>query len=75
MNAAISASFSSVAPTWKALPWRPPRRWMAVTTQMTARPSGSGGTPGRIALAYCPNAIAASATGAAKPTVAESQPP
>ena len=45
-----------------------------MTAQRTARPSGSGGTPGRIALAYCPNAIAASATGALNPTVAESQP-
>ncbi|PXW55894.1 hypothetical protein BY998_11715 [Methylobacterium sp. B4] len=48
--------------------------WTTVTTQITASPSKSGGAPGRTALAYCPNAIAASATGAAKPTVAESHP-
>ena len=37
-------------------------------------PSANGGAPGAIDLKYSPNAIAASATGAAKPTVADSQP-
>ena len=55
-------------------PRRPPRSRTAVTAHRTARPRGSGGTPGRIASAYCPNAIAASAAGALNPTVAESQP-
>ena len=37
-------------------------------------PSAIGGAPGTTDLAYSPNAIAASATGAAKPTVADTQP-
>ena len=36
--------------------------------------SASGGAPGSTDLPYSPNAIAASATGAAKPTVADTQP-
>ena len=44
------------------------------TSQTTPMASASGGAPGKTDLPYSPNAIAANATGAAKPTVADTQP-
>ena len=44
------------------------------TSQTTPMASASGGRAGNTDLPYSPNAIAASATGAAKPTVADTQP-
>ncbi len=70
----MSRSFTTVAPTWNPCPSGPPRRRMAVTAHSTASPRGSAGAAGWKALAYWPNAIAASATGAAKPKVAVRKP-
>jgi hypothetical protein len=44
------------------------------TSQTKAIASSSGGAAGTTDLAYSPNAMAASATGAANPTVADTQP-
>ena len=46
----------------------------AVTSHTAPTASMSGDTPGSTARPYSPKAIAASATGAAKPTVADTQP-
>ena len=74
MKAAITPSFRAVEAIWKALPCRSPLRWIDETRRIDPSPSSIGETPGRKDLAYSPSAIAARATGAEKPTVAESQP-
>src|SRR5262249_4130691 len=73
-NPMTSANLSTVQMFWTALPSRMPRKCTSATSQETARPSTSGGIPGTMALKYSPNAMAASAIGAANPTVAETQP-
>src|SRR6516225_11186698 len=73
-NPLMSTNLSTVQMFWNALPSRMPRKCTSATSQQTARPSTSGGIPGTMALKYSPNAIAASAIGAANPTVAETQP-
>src|SRR5262245_61869523 len=70
----ISTTLRTVQVFWNALPSRMPRKCTSPTSQVTARPSTSGGIPGTMALKYSPNAMAASAIGAANPTVAETQP-
>ena len=70
----ISASLSTVQTLWKTLPECTPARCTSVIAQVAATPSQSTGTPGQTALKYSPNAMAASAIGAEKPTVADSQP-
>ena len=68
-------TLSTVQAIWNALLWRMPRRSDQRHDPDDRRcRARSGGTPGRMALPYWPKAMAASATGAAKPTVAESQP-
>src|ERR1043166_6219699 len=47
---------------------------MIETSQTTPMASASGGAGGHTDLAYSPNAMAASATGAENPTVADTQP-
>ncbi len=56
------------------LPCRTPLRWIVETRRIDPSPSSIGEAPGQKDFAYSPSAIAASATGAEKPTVAESQP-
>src|SRR4029077_19317709 len=73
-NAMMSTNLSTVQMFWNALPSRVPRKCTSATSQQTARPSTRGGIPGTMALKYSPNAMAASAIGAANPTVAETQP-
>src|SRR5262249_11477871 len=73
-NTIISDNLSTVQMFRNALPSRMPRTCTSATSQETARPSTSGGIPGTMALKYSPNAMAASAIGAANPTVAETQP-
>src|SRR5262249_39540124 len=73
-NPMISVNMRTVQTFWNALPSRMPRKCTSATSQETARPSTSGGIPGTMALKYSPNAMAASAIGAANPTVAETQP-
>src|ERR1700732_1742402 len=73
-NASITPTFRTVQTIWNALLWRMPRSPTSDTIQTTHSPRTSGGTPGRIAFPYWPKAMAASATGAAKPTVADSHP-
>src|SRR5665213_3421670 len=73
-NATISTTLRMVANSWKVLECRTPVSCTIDTSQTTPMASTSGGAPGSTDLPYSPNAIAASATGAAKPTVAETQP-
>lgn len=70
----MSTSLTTVQIFWNAPPLRIPRKCTNAISQEIARPSTSGGIPGTIALKYSPNAMAASAIGAAKPTVADTQP-
>src|SRR5215470_7076369 len=73
-KAMISASLSTVQMLWKTLPEFTPARCTRVIAQVAATPTQSAGAPGTTALKYSPNAMAARAIGAAKPTVADSQP-
>ena len=60
--------------SWKVEECLTPVNCTIETSHTTPMASGIGGTPGMTDLAYSPKAMAASATGAAKPTVAETQP-
>ena len=73
-NATISTTFRMVEINWKVLECLTPLSCTIDTSQTTPMASASGGTPGSTDWPYCPNAMAASATGAAKPTVADTQP-
>src|SRR5882724_9087682 len=73
-KATISTTFRMVATSWKVEECFTPLSCTSDTTHTTPTASMSGGASGRIDLPYSPNAIAASATGAAKPTVADTQP-
>src|SRR5215470_11408471 len=70
----IRMSLTTVDMVWNAEPYLIPDKWNIVTSQITLRPSASDGMSGKNGFAYSPKAIAASATGAANPTVADSQP-
>ena len=70
----ISTTFKMVAISWNVLDCRTPASCTIDTSQTTPTASASGGAPGSTDLPYSPNAIAASATGAANPTVADTQP-
>jgi len=73
-KATISATLRMVATSWKLLECRTPVNCTSDTSQTMAMASASGGAPGSTDLPYSPKAMAASATGAAKPTVADTQP-
>src|SRR5258708_4371918 len=74
-NATISTTFNIVATSWKVLECLTPPSCTSDTSQTTPTASASGGAPGSTDLPYSPNAIAASATGARKPPLADTQPP
>src|SRR6202012_1892641 len=63
-----------VATSWNVLECLTPQSCTIETAQTSPIASASGDTPGTTDRPYSPNAIAASATGAAKPTVADTQP-
>src|SRR5215468_11144256 len=73
-KATISTTLSSVEANWKFEECLTPVSWISDTSQTTPIASSVGDTPGTTDLPYSPKAIAASATGAANPTVAEIQP-
>ena len=73
-KATISNTFRIVEISWNVEECLTPVSCTSDTSQTTPIASTSGGALGRIDLPYSPNAIAASATGAAKPTVAETHP-
>src|SRR5256885_16048420 len=73
-KATISSTFKMVAISWNVLECLTPVSCTSDTSQTTPIASAIGGALGRIDLPYSPNAIAASATGAANPTVADTQP-
>ncbi len=63
-----------VAISWNVLECFTPVSCTSDTSQTTAIASSMGEPSGRMARPYSPKAIAASATGAEKPTVADTQP-
>src|SRR3954471_3520968 len=69
-KATISTTLRMVAISWKVLECLTPVSCTSDTSQTTPTASAKGGALGKTDLPYSPNAIAASATGAAKPTVA-----
>ena len=73
-NATISRTFRIVEISWKVEECFTPVSCTSDTSQTTPIASTIGGAPGNTDLAYCPNAIAASATGAANPMVADTHP-
>ena len=73
-NATISTTFKTVEINWKVPECLTPLSCTIDTSQTTPIANASGGVPGNTDWPYCPKAIAASATGAAKPTVADTQP-
>ena len=73
-NPTISTTLRMVENSWKVEECLMPVSCTSDTSQTTPIASASGGAPGTTALPYWPNAIAASATGAAKPTVADTHP-
>ena len=73
-KATISTTFRMVEISWKVAECLTPVSCTSETSHTMPIASGIGGRPGITDLAYSPNAIAASATGAAKPTVAETHP-
>src|SRR5215471_4705584 len=73
-KATINTTFRMVAISWKVLECLMPVSCTSETSQTAPSASASGGAPGNTDLPYSPKAMAASATGAAKPTVAETQP-
>ena len=73
-KATINTTFSTVETSWKVEECLTPESWISETSQTMPIPTAIDGAPGTTDLAYSPNAIAASATGAAKPTVADTQP-
>src|SRR3954467_14317283 len=73
-KATISTTFRMVEINWKVEECLTPVSCTSETRHTKAMANGIGGPPGPTHLAYSPNAIAASATGAAKPTVADTQP-
>ncbi len=74
MKTTMSASLKSVATIWKRAPKTMLRRCTSVASATMPMESASGAMPGARSAAYLAKAIAASAIGAAKPTVSESQP-
>jgi len=73
-NTTISTTLSTVETNWKFEECFTPLSWISDTSQTTPTASKIGETPGITDLPYSPKAIAAKATGAAKPTVAEIHP-
>ena len=73
-KAVISTTFRMVETNWKVDECLTPVSWISDTAQTVPTASSSGGELENIARPYCSSAIAASATGAAKPTVADTKP-
>src|SRR5262245_66468459 len=73
-KATISTTLRMVAIIWNVDECRMPVSCTSETAQTTATAIANGGASGRIARPYSPKAIAASATGAEKPTGADTQP-
>src|SRR4051812_12253756 len=72
-KAMINSTLRTVETSWNVPECLIPNSWTTDTSQTTPIPSASGGTA-TSDLPYSPNAIAASATGAAKPTVDDTHP-
>ena len=70
----IRTTFRMVEINWKVEECLTPVSWTSDTAQTVPTANSSGGAPAKIARPYCSSAIAASATGAAKPTVADTKP-
>src|SRR3569623_2269387 len=73
-KATISTTFRMVELSWKVEECLTPVNCTIETSHTTPLASRIGDSPGTTDLAYSPNAIAASATGAAKPTIEATQP-
>src|ERR1700742_940442 len=73
-NAVISTTLAMVAISWKVEECLTPVSCTKDTSQTIQIASAIGGAPGTIERPYSPSASAASATGAAKPTVSDTNP-
>src|ERR1700724_1075199 len=73
-KAVISTTLRMVEINWKVEECLTPVSWISDTAHTVPTASNSGGEPGNTARPYCSSAMAASATGAAKPTVADTKP-
>src|SRR6202021_4217154 len=73
-KAVISTTFRMVEINWKVEECLTPVSWISDTAQTVPTASSNGGASAKIDRPYCSSAIAASATGAAKPTVADTKP-
>ena len=74
MSPRIRATLRRVATFVNKAPGLAPLSRMSVTPQTEASASHTCGAPGKTPAKYSPKAMAASATGAANPTVAEIHP-
>src|ERR1700761_8217811 len=73
-KAVIKTTLRMVESNWKVEECLTPVSWTSDTSQTIPTASAIGGASGTIERPYSPSAIAASATGAAKPTVADTKP-
>src|ERR1700751_5069433 len=73
-KAVINTTFRMVAISWKVPECLMPVSCTSETSQTVPTASTKGGAPGNPDLPYSPKAMAASATGAEKPPVAETKP-
>src|SRR5262249_53226394 len=74
IKTAIRPSLMRVETFCSTLPLRTPDKWTSEMSHVAARPTARAGAPAIAPAQYCPRAIAARATGAANPTVADTHP-